>query len=219
VQSAMEAPHTALTGASRDIASARVVSPSAERNKQHIGDVILKFLPAGATRALEVASGTGQHVAHFAQLLPTISWQPTDLTSELFPSIASYTAPLGNVLPPVLLDASAAPWAVNGTFDIVECINMTHISPWEATVGLMRGAAQVLRPSGVLFVYGPFLRDGKHTTESNAQFDASLRARDPAWGYRDVADVAEVARSQGLRMLGVCDMPANNHTLVFEKHA
>ncbi|GLC60857.1 hypothetical protein PLESTB_001684000 [Pleodorina starrii] len=231
-------------------------SPAAERNKQPILDVLLEYLPRrtgtaaaapdaapgdGARRPLilEIASGSGQHAAHVAAGLPEYDIQPTDVTPELYGSIAAYAADLPNVrLPPLALDAAAAddwPRAVaaasagdgdggnvgagaRGCVDAILCVNMCHISPLAATRGLLRGAGVALRPAGgLLFVYGPFTRGGRHTSDSNAAFDASLRNRDLEWGYRDLDQMAAWAAEAGLDAVEVRDMPANNFMLVFRR--
>ena len=167
---------------------------------------------------MEVASGTGQHVAALAAALPGVEWQPTEVAEDAFPDIVAHCAGKANVRAPMLLDA-AAPWpAAAGTgLAAVLCVNLTHISPWSVTLGLVRGAASALRPGGMLLIYGPFLVDGKATTESNATFDASLRASNAEWGYRDRGVVAEEAARAGLQTAEFVAMPANNFLLAFRK--
>mmetsp|Transcript_7326 Transcript_7326/g.12628 ORF Transcript_7326/g.12628 Transcript_7326/m.12628 type:complete len:169 (-) Transcript_7326:245-751(-) len=143
-------------------------------------------------------------------------WQPSDLTPEIFSSIEAYTEGLENVKPPLVLDVSQAEWPVPHELAAVVAINMAHISPWAATQGLLAGAARHLRKGASLFLYGPFTKDGKFNGESNASFDASLRERNPSWGYRDVNAVQAEARAQGLQGI-VVDMPANNLMLIFTK--
>ena len=169
-----------------------------------------------------MASGTGQHAAHLGAALPGARIQPSELSAEAFPSISAWSEGVTNVAEPVELDAAAPPaeWPVAGRrFDLVLCCNLTHISPWESTLGLLRGAGAVLGAGGKLLLYGPFAVDGAPTTESNAAFDRSLRERDPRWGYRDVADVAREAEDQLLFLVERRDMPANNFTLVFERRS
>ncbi|KAL4419864.1 hypothetical protein ABPG75_006962 [Micractinium tetrahymenae] len=198
------------------------IAAAAERNKEPILAALKEFLgsaPAGGL-FLEVASGTGQHVAHFAAGLPQLTLQPTEYeTDDGFASIRAWTRDLPNVRPPLLLDASRPDsWQVAaGTCRAVFAANLTHISPWAATEGLVRGAGRVLAPGGELFVYGPFAVDGKPTTESNAAFDAALRQHNPEWGYRDVADIGRVAAAAGLAAAERRNMPANNFLLVFRK--
>lgn len=168
---------------------------------------------------LEVASGTGQHAAHFAAALPHLAWQPTEHAADALPSIEAWGEGLPNVLPPLALDAARpGSWPLApGAARAVLATNLTHISPWAATQGLVRGAARVLQPGGLLLIYGPFSVDGAPTTESNAAFDRSLRASNPAWGYRDVADVAAEAEAAGLALLERRAMPANNFYLIFQR--
>jgi SAM-dependent methyltransferase len=221
--------------------SAKVVAPAAERNKGPILDVLRGYL--GATAAdgrqdapasiLEVASGSGQHAAAIVAALPHVTVQPTDCVAAGFPSIAAYRDELppavsARLRDPVLLDAAdASSWArlSPSCFDAVLCVNMLHIAPPECTPGLLAGAARVLRPGGLLFIYGPFTRHGAFTTDSNAAFDAKLKSMDPRYGLRDLdAIVAEAAAASagggerpGLAFEAAVDMPANNFTLVLRK--
>jgi hypothetical protein len=165
---------------------------------------------------LEIASGTGEHAVHFAAGLPHLTWQPTDRDPGARQSIAEYRAAarLPNLLAALELDASAPSWPV-ARADAVVAINMIHIAPWTAAEGLMAGAGRTLPSGGVLYLYGPFKEDGRHTAPSNADFDADLTARDPAWGVRDIADVSNLARAHGLDLVERISMPANNLSLVF----
>lgn len=198
------------------------VFPAAERNKEPILRALEKHLPVrSGLSLLEVASGTGQHAAHIARNLPTLTVQPTDVATDHFPSIAALARGVGGVLPPRVLDASwpAERWAEalgagGPTFDAVLAANLTHISPWEATAGLVAGAAALLRPGGLLVVYGPFKIDGQFTTASNRAFHDSLVASNPAWGYRDTRDIEALGRLHGLALEAVDEMPANNLFLV-----
>jgi len=165
---------------------------------------------------LEIGSGTGQHVAHFARALPALTFQPAEMDAERHASIAAWSEGLTNVRPPIAFDVTRLPWPVRAA-DAIVCINVIHISPWEATLALMKGAGEILRPGGVLVTYGPYRRDGRHTAPSNEAFDASLKSRDPRWGVRDLEEVAAVARAQGLELEETGIMPANNFTLVFRK--
>jgi SAM-dependent methyltransferase len=196
---------------------ARETAPSAERNKQPILEVLARVLPPSGL-VLEIGSGTGQHVAHFAEALPGLTFQPSELDVERHASIAAWAAAgkLSNVRPPLAIDLTKHPWPVSAA-DAVVCINVIHISPWEATLALMAGAGRILPPGGVLVTYGPYLRDGAHTSQSNEAFDASLRARNPLWGVRDMGKVAEVAGPEDLELEEVVPMPANNFTLVWRK--
>lgn len=194
-------------------------SPAAERNKQPILDVLRTVLPAQG-KALEIASGTGQHVAWFAAALPGWVWQPTDAQESALPGIAAWTSHLTNVRPPLLLDVMAPQWPAQGPlflepFDAVYCANMLHIAPWPTCAALMQGCARHLAPGGILVTYGPYLEDDVPTAPSNVAFDESLRARNPAWGIRRVEDVAREAQRAGLALRGRHEMPANNLLLVF----
>ena len=194
-------------------------SAPSERNKQPILDVLRPWLPAQG-RALEIASGTGQHIAWFAQHLPHWRWQPTDLTDELFASIAARCAGLPNVQAPQRLDVCTSPWLdADARFELVYCANMLHIAPWACCPGLMQGSARHLAPGGRLVTYGPYLEDEVPTTESNLAFDASLRARNPAWGLRRREDVEREAHRAGLRLAARRALPANNLLLIWERAA
>jgi len=197
-------------------------SAPADRNKQPILDVLRQLLPAQG-RALEIASGTGQHLTWFAAHLPAWQWQPTDQRADLFPDITARIreARLGNVQPPRLLDVLTESWLPEATppFDLIYCANMLHIAPWACCGGLMRGAARHLAPGGRLVTYGPYLEDAVPTSEGNLKFDASLRAQDPAWGLRRREDVAQEARRAGLQLVARHAMPANNLLLVWTRVA
>jgi SAM-dependent methyltransferase len=196
---------------------ARETAPSAERNKQPILEVLARVLPPRGL-VLEIGSGTGQHVAHFAKALPALTFQPSEMDLERHASIEAWVAAgkLSNVKPPLAIDLTKHPWPVTAA-DAIVCINVIHISPWEATLALMAGAGTILPAGGVLVTYGPYRRDGAHTSPSNAAFDASLRARNPLWGVRDLDEVAEVAGPEGLALEEVVAMPANNLTVVWRK--
>ena len=192
-------------------------APAVARNREPILDVLRRLLPASGL-VLEVASGSGEHVIHFAAALPGLRWQPTDADPRALRSIAAHvrTAGLANVLAPHALDVRAQPWPV-ARADAVLAINMTHIAPWSATLGLMAGAGRTLPDGGLLCLYGPFTVAGVHTAQSNATFDADLRARDPAWGVRDVEAVSEAGSAQTLMLVERIPMPANNFILVYRR--
>ncbi|MDH3231195.1 MAG: class I SAM-dependent methyltransferase [Alphaproteobacteria bacterium] len=195
-------------------------APAAVRNTRPILDVLADVVPA-AGRALEIASGTGQHIAAFAAAFPGIHWQPSDPGAEARDSIAAWVADSGlaNLAPPLDLDVTHGDWpaAGGGPWDIMVCINMIHIAPWAACLGLMDGAGTLLRPGGALYLYGPYRRDGGHTAPSNEAFDQSLRARNPEWGVRGMEDVAQIAAVRGLAWERTVPMPANNFSLVLRK--
>ncbi len=167
---------------------------------------------------LEIGSGTGQHVAHFAKALPELTWQPSDPDAAFRESIRSWVRGehLGNVRAPVDLDVCRFPWPVTHA-DAVLCINMIHVAPWAATEALFAGAKDVLIHGGVLFLYGPYRRFGRHTAPSNEAFDAQLRTNDPTWGLRDLEAVVELAATAGFELAEFVDMPANNFSVVLRK--
>lgn len=199
-------------------------SPAAERNQTPILVQLRALLPARGA-ALEIASGTGQHAAHFAAALPGWTWQPTDLQGTLFPAITAWAAQAGaaNVLPPLALDVLAPRWPTqgdafaDGAFDLIYCANMLHIAPWACCTGLMQGAARHLAPGGRLVTYGPYLEDGIPTSPGNVDFDASLRAQDAQWGIRRLEDVAAVAAQSGIALEARHALPANNLLLVWAR--
>jgi len=196
---------------------ARRMAPATERNREPILAVLRKVLPASGT-VLEIASGTGQHAVHFAKAFPDITWQPSDPDAAARASIAAWTAhaALSNVRAPLALDVCSQPWGIEAAQAVV-CINMIHISPWAAAQALFDGAGKVLGEGGVLFLYGPYRRDGAHTAPSNAAFDAQLRATDPEWGVRDMEAVIALGAAQGMRCDEPVPMPANNFSLIFRK--
>jgi hypothetical protein len=192
-------------------------APATERNRDAIAAVLREVLPERGL-LLEVAAGTGEHAAYLAPLFPGLRWQPSDPDPEALTSIEAWQADgeAGNLLPPVFLDAASNTWPIDSA-DAILCINMVHISPWSATEGLMCGAGRLLPAGGPLILYGPYRRAGVPTAPSNEAFDASLRARSPAWGLRDLEAVQGEAAGQGLAFERLYEMPANNLTLVFRK--
>jgi SAM-dependent methyltransferase len=197
--------------------SAPRYAPAAERNREPILGVLRRVLPERGS-VLEIASGSGQHVAHFAAALPELEFQPSDRDDQDFASITAWCAQAGarNVRAPIVLDVTSDPWpATVGTVDAIFNANMIHIAPWEACLGLLRGAGAHLAPHGVLVTYGPYKIDGRHTAPSNEAFDADLRARDPSWGVRDLGDVARIAEQHGFAVAERVAMPANNFMIVF----
>lgn len=197
---------------------ARQSAPSTVRNRAPILAALQRVLPQDA-HVLEIASGSGEHAVFFGAAMPGVRWQPSDPDAAARESIAAWieTEGAGNVAAPLEIDASAAGWGVGGPFDAIVAINVIHISPWEATLGLMAGAGRLLRPGGVLFTYGAYKRSGAHTAPSNGAFDDWLKARDPRFGVRDLEAVEEAARANGLRLRETIEMPANNFALVFER--
>lgn len=167
---------------------------------------------------LEVASGTGQHVVHFAQALKRLIWQPTDMEPGCRRSISAWlaTANLANVRQPLDLDVRTLPWPVP-TLDAIVCLNLIHIAPWSVTRALFAGAGYALPEAGLLYLYGPYSMAGRHTAPSNAAFDSALRAQNPEWGLRDLEEVDLVAKEQGFDLAETIEMPANNLSVLFRK--
>jgi SAM-dependent methyltransferase len=211
--------------------SARLSSPAAERNRQPILDVLRRVLPPTG-RALEIASGSGQHVSWFARHLPGWTWQPSEYAAVSLPSIAAWSVlaeddlaespgmtlgRLSNILAPLQLDVCAPAWPLAGSFDAITCANMIHAAPPQTLPGLMQGAGRRLTPGGVLLTYGPYILDDEPLTPSNVEFDAWLKSRDPSWGIRRLADVRAHARDAGLGLRERIAMPANNLMLVFHR--
>lgn len=194
---------------------ARRHAPATLRNRDPILAVLRRVLP-DAGLVLEVASGTGEHVVHFASALPDLMFQPTDIDASARDSIDAWVGSTGlrNVRGAVALDTTAPRWPV-AQVDAVLCSNMIHIAPWDATVGLIAGAARVLTPGGILFLYGPFRRNGVHTGPGNAAFDAMLRSQDPGWGLRDLEAVADLASAHGFADPDIVAMPADNLSVIF----
>ena len=194
-----------------------LTSPSVACNRDPILTILRRVLPQTGT-VLEVASGTGEHAAHFAAALPRLTWQPTDYNEQALNSIAAHRAAsrLSNLLAPFVLDVSAPQWPMDHA-DAIVAINMVHISPWHATQGLMAGAERVLPSGGVLYLYGAYQENGSHTSLSNEAFDEDLRRRNPEWGIRSLEDVTELARTHGLELVERIPMPANNLSLILRR--
>ena len=193
-------------------------SSSTARNRDPILSVLKPRLPASGL-VLEIAAGAGEHAVHNAAALPHLQWQPTDPAPEALASIAAWRdqAGLPNLLPPLMLDASRPEsWPVERADAIVN-INMIHISPWAATEGLMTGAGRLLPSGGILFLYGPYFEPGVETAPSNLAFDLDLKARNPAWGLRDLHEVTALAGQHGLELFDRIGMPANNLSVIFRK--
>ncbi len=195
----------------------RMHSPATARNRQPILDVLRGALPEQAC-ILEVASGSGEHAVQFARAMPGWLWQPSDTDADALASINAWRdeACADNLQAPVTLDVTRHTWP-SGPHDAVVAINLIHIAPWNVTEALLVGASQHLKNNGLLVLYGPFMRGGTHTADSNAAFDTQLRARDPRWGVRDLDVVAAVAEDEGLRLDKVVEMPANNLTVLFRR--
>jgi SAM-dependent methyltransferase len=214
-------PPVALEDRGRD-GDGRQFSPSAARNSGPIREVLERVLPESGA-VLEIGSGTGEHVVCFARALSGLLWQPSDPDPASRTSIAAWIAAeeLANVRAPVAIDTRHTVWGVEDEAPLaaVVSLNMIHIAPWESALGLLAGAGRLLRPEGILYLYGPFMRGGVHTAPSNAAFDADLKRRDPRWGIRDIDDLVREAASHGVELREVIGMPANNLSLVFVKAA
>ena len=207
-------------------------APAALRNREPIAEVLGEWLPKRGI-VLELASGTGEHALYFAERFPTLEWQPSDLDPDALASIEAWrnASELTNILPPLVIDASSPDWplsinvssgscepsrsAENGGFSAVLCVNMVHISPWSASLGLLEGSAKILQSGGALILYGPWLKADMPTAPSNMAFDQQLRKRDPEWGLRNVEDFEAEAEKRGFVLQQVRPMPANNLMLLF----
>ncbi|MBC7158485.1 MAG: DUF938 domain-containing protein [Porphyrobacter sp.] len=194
-------------------------APAAARNRDPIAAVLAQELPASGL-VLEIASGTGEHAAHFAGRFPHLLWQPSDPDPAALASIEAWRAEaaLGNLLPPIALDAAGAQWPVDRG-DAIVCINMVHISPPASAEGLLAGAGRLLPEGAPLVLYGPFREDGVDLAPGNVSFDRSLRAQDERWGLRRAEWIDELADRAGLRRSRRVEMPANNLTLVYRREA
>lgn len=198
---------------------ARQFAPATQRNREVILEILLQILPASGT-ILEIASGTGEHAVYFAPHLKPRKWLPSDPNPRSRASIAAWIAhsPSDNLYPPFDFDASASVWTLPDTTPITAIvnINMIHISPWGACLGLMAQSDRILPPGGILYLYGPFKQNKEHTSPSNAAFDSSLRAQNPNWGVRDLDDVVAAAKARNLHLINTYQMPANNLSVVFQ---
>lgn len=203
-------PRQNLTGARRH-------APATQRNVDAIAAVLAEWLPP-VGKVLEVASGTGEHIVIFATLFTKLAWQPSDPDPDALASIAAWSSdkPSDNLLPPLALDASSSEWPV-GPVDAILSINMVHISPWQAALGLLNGTASRLAPGAPLILYGPWIERGTDTAPSNLAFDADLKHRDPRWGLREVETFADEAANRGLDLVERRPMPANNLMLLFRR--
>jgi cyclopropane fatty-acyl-phospholipid synthase-like methyltransferase len=196
----------------------RLSSPAALRNRGPVLDVLRTMLPPGG-RVLELASGTGEHITHFATSLPTLTWITSDPSAEARRSIAAWLVAedCPNVLAPLNLDAALPVWPVDRANAVI-AINLVHISPWAATLGLLAGASRILPPGGALYLYGPYIQADRPLADSNVLFDADLRQRNSEWGIRRLDDVVDEAARAGLTLDRVIDMPANNLSVIFVRN-
>lgn len=200
-----------------EMGEAKRFAPATLRNRDPIVDVLRDELPKSGT-VLEIASGTGEHIVHFAAAFPHLNWQPSDCDTAGLASIEAWSAESGltNILPPVQIDATAEQWPISRV-EAILCINMIHIAPWSATEGLFAGAGRLLSRNSLLFLYGPYLEADRPTVESNLAFDRSLKGRNPEWGLRLLGDVEEVANHNGFVLCNRVPMPANNLALKFRR--
>lgn len=200
----------------------REFAPAVQKNRDPILAVLKQHLPATGT-VLEIASGTGEHGAYFIPHFPQLYWQPTDLDMHRMDSINAWCkhADCTRLLPAQALDTTSEVWLetveLPAPISAILSCNMIHIAPWAAAIGLMKGAARTLPTGGKLILYGPYMKDGQHTSQSNADFDSALKSRNPAWGLRDVNDVVALANDNGLTLKHDIAMPSNNRVLIFEK--
>ena len=192
-------------------------APATARNSQPLAEVLARELPASGT-VLEIASGSGEHAVFMARRFPALDWQPSDRDAEALASVDAWAAEarLANLRPAIALDAAAPDWPMVSA-DALLCVNMVHISPWDAAVGLFVGAGRVLGSGAPLVLYGPFVEPDVETAASNHAFDHSLRQRDPAWGLRSTADLDRLAAGHGMTRTARCAMPANNLVLVYRR--
>ncbi len=201
------------------IDSDRLHAPSAERNMQALCDVVVRFAPKRGN-AIEIASGTGQHVAHWAPLLPGLIWQPSDVDEQRRASIDAWATDAPNILPATHLDATKVGWAnQHAAQTLIVLVNLLHLISTPEARTLISEVGQALTPNGRFVLYGPFLRNGIAISDGDASFDASLRASDPAIGYKDLDDIRHWLADAGLTLIATVDMPANNLTLISERPA
>lgn len=206
----------------------RLDAPAFHRNREPIFAVLQPHLQRKRGTLLELGSGSGQHAVDFASRLPDISWQPADYDPAALRSIEAWRAysDLPNLFPPLRIDLSQKNWPALDASGIapssllaIFCANVIHIAPWSVAEGLFAGAPELLRPGAKLILYGPYMRNGSHTAESNEAFDRSLKSRNPAWGLRDIDDVRNLADEGGLKLEEIVPMPANNFTLIFGRES
>jgi hypothetical protein len=200
-------------------------APATQRNREPILEVLQQILPPSGT-ILEIASGTGEHAVFFAPPLAPRKWLPSDPNPLLRDSITAWSeeSKSDNLYPPLDIDAQLPVWTVEKeTFTdspivAIVNINMIHISPWSACLGLMSGAGRILPPGGILYLYGPYKQNGQHTAPSNAAFDESLRSQNPVWGVRNLEDVVAAAKAENMTLQKIYQMPANNLSVVFKRN-
>ncbi|KYQ57676.1 UPF0585 protein C16orf13 like protein A [Trachymyrmex zeteki] len=208
------------------MAAKKLIYPAADRNKDPILSVLKRYIQPGTNQILlEISSGTGQHVAHFAPHFPQVTFYPSEYDLKLLDSIAAYAHGYSNIKTPIGIDITTdyRLWG-NGNFkpnslEYIYNANMIHISPYQCTIGLFNNANQLLKPNGLLITYGPYAFDGQITPQSNVDFNESLKLQDPSWGLRDVTDLKKLAEENNIRLIEIVDMPANNKTIIWKKCA
>lgn len=203
--------------------SQKIILPAAERNKDPILKVLQKYIQESKTgNVLEISSGAGQHVAYFASHFPKLTFQPSEVDESLFNSIIEYASEIktNNIRKPIKIDASTdyKTWDLSDEkFDYLININLIQVSPFECTLGLFKGAGNLLKPNGFLFTYGPFAFNGVIEPQSNVDFDKELKSKDPRWGIREITEVKEIAKENGIDFVKIYDLPANNKCVVWKK--
>lgn len=207
-------PLVALEDRQRE--AAKLYSPSAARNREPVRAVLAERLGQGA-RVLEIGSGTGEHGEACCAARPDITWQLSEIDPDSLASCAARAQDTANLLAPLTLDAAADGWHVPaGEADVLACLNVIHIAPWAVAEGIAAGAASLVAPGGFVFLYGPF-GEGAETAPSNLEFDASLKARNPEWGVRPLAEVEALFAAHGFTLDERIAMPANNLSLIFRR--
>lgn len=196
----------------------RKFAPATARNREPIYRVLKDHFPTGPGLVLEISAGSGEHGVFMAPKVPHLQWQPTDIDESALASIQAWrnAEAIENLLEPQPLDVLDDIWPVQEA-DVIININMIHIAPYECVEGLMKGAGRILKPGGLLYMYGPYKIDGEHTAPSNEAFDQSLRGRNPAWGVRDLGDVIAEAKKAGIEYIECIPMPANNFSVLYRK--
>jgi len=207
------------------MAAKKLVYPAADRNKDPILSVLKRYIQRGTNQTLlEISSGSGQHVAHFAPHFPHVTFYPSEYEPRLLDSIAAYANEYSNIKSPIRIDITTdfRQWG-NGIFkpnslEYIYNANMMHISPYPCTIGLFNNAGQLLKPNGLLITYGAYAFDGQITPQSNVNFNETLKSQDPSWGLRDVTDLKKLAEENGIQLIEIVDMPANNKTIIWKKY-
>ncbi|KAL0108134.1 hypothetical protein PUN28_015023 [Cardiocondyla obscurior] len=221
----MNIVHYAVNHRSQNMAAKKLVYPAADRNKDPILSVLKRYIQRGNNQTfLEISSGSGQHVSHFAPHFPHVTFYPSEYEPRLLDSVAAYANEYSNIKSPLRIDITTnfRLWG-NGIFkpnslEYMYNANMMHISPYQCTIGLFNNAGQLLKPNGLLITYGPYAFDGQISPQSNINFNESLKLQDPSWGLRDVTDLNKLAEENGIKLIEIVDMPANNKTIIWKKY-